>query len=87
MAKVTFGEKEITTEVELLDHDDHEKTINQTVAAFNLQAFGDETEIPELNATKVESYDKPYVYKGKSKHPNWVNINVIYDKRDAKKAA
>lgn len=58
------------------------------MAAFNLEAFGEEEvqSTPVLDS-KIESYDKPYAYKGKSKHPNFVNINVIYDKRDAKKAA
>ena len=27
------------------------------------------------------------MYKGKSKHPNWLNMNVVYDQRDAARAA
>ena len=35
----------------------------------------------------MDAKDVSYLYKGVSKHPNWVNMNVVYNKRDANRAA
>lgn len=77
---------------------ENKNDINDTVAAFNLAAFGEQE--PDM-AQNVDSNMKknlkqssskkseinPYMYKGKSKHPNWFNMNVVYDLRDAARAA
>lgn len=61
------------------------------MSAFNTEAFGDEK--PKLTNVNLKSYfslgDKVYSYKNsdESKHPSFLDMNVIYNKRDAVRAA
>ena len=65
--------------------------MNKTVSAFNLQAFGNEK--PNVTTKHLKRYFEielrkySHIYTGESKHPNFVNLNIIYNKKNASKAA
>ena len=70
---------------------DSSKPLNSTVSAFNLEAFGEEQ--PNLTSVTLKSFfsvgerEYSHMYTGQSKHPNFVNLNVLYNKKNASKAA
>ena len=64
---------------------------NDVVAAFHKKAFETSAKsyIPSIYHPKFEIEGKlyPYKYKGESKHPGFVDCNVLYMQKKASKAA